>query len=264
MHSDVLSRRFCGNGMPDWAVDDALEAWGMRPPYGDFPSPLPFPQSHFFGEGAEAADSGVEGGGRVCRAPSVPASATVAAATATAIAAVTPADVVANRSANGRPNRSGNSSPNRSGDGIGIGSGNGSGAVMIGWCAAELAAAAGARTSSEVAAVLGAAGLYPNLDACLERDFFSYYYTNVSTKTTMVGGAGAKFSLPYQKPKRARIARPQSSPATPASRQAPPLPRPPVCNISLFLHVTEDNGGRRNPKSASSSLGYLCCTGGEP
>eukprot|EP00965_Chrysotila_dentata_P250261 6209352-Pleurochrysis_carterae.AAC.1 len=39
-HSDVISRRYCGNGMPDWAVDDALKAMGQRPPIGNFPSPV--------------------------------------------------------------------------------------------------------------------------------------------------------------------------------------------------------------------------------
>lgn len=40
MHSDVLSRRFCGNGAPDWVVDDALRSCGQVAPTGDFPLPV--------------------------------------------------------------------------------------------------------------------------------------------------------------------------------------------------------------------------------
>lgn len=38
--------RFCGNGIPDWAVDDALEAMGQQPAHGDFPTPVCDPVGH--------------------------------------------------------------------------------------------------------------------------------------------------------------------------------------------------------------------------
>mgnify|MGYP003685407311 CR=1 FL=1 len=92
-----------------------------------------------------------------------------------------------------------------------------------GWCAAEIVAAAGARTSTEVAALLDAAGFYPRLEACLERDFFGYYNTNVSTKTAQVrrGHLGRRrapchfstntgSSKTYATPLRVRSAHPQS------------------------------------------------------
>eukprot|EP00929_Paragymnodinium_shiwhaense_P046127 TRINITY_DN23495_c0_g1_i1.p1 TRINITY_DN23495_c0_g1~~TRINITY_DN23495_c0_g1_i1.p1 ORF type:complete len:832 (+),score=141.29 TRINITY_DN23495_c0_g1_i1:100-2595(+) len=47
MHSDVMSRRFCGNGMPDWAVDRALESAGYEGPFGNFPAPL-YDQADYF------------------------------------------------------------------------------------------------------------------------------------------------------------------------------------------------------------------------
>lgn len=204
MHSDVLSRRFCGNGMPDWAVDDALEAWGMRPPYGDFPSPLPIPQSRFFGGERGETEGGGLGGGHVCLAPGVTGGAEQWGEGRSGT------DAAALQSPNGTraPARQVQHTPGSAQSAAGQGAVTASAAItasirpaarsanrtppppaVSGWCAAELAGAAGARTSSQVAAALGAAGLYPNLDACLERDFFSYYYTNVSTKTTMVGHA---------------------------------------------------------------------------
>jgi len=144
MHSDVLSRRFCGNGMPDWAVDDALHASGMRPPYGDFPAPLQLEQAHFFKAAPEPA------GGGTCGSTA---------------------------------SREGRSGANRSSRALGTPFFP----QTEGWCAAELVAFAAATTSSEVAVALEAAGLYPKLEACLERDFFRYYTTNVSTKTSQVG-----------------------------------------------------------------------------
>eukprot|EP00929_Paragymnodinium_shiwhaense_P050058 TRINITY_DN25236_c0_g1_i3.p1 TRINITY_DN25236_c0_g1~~TRINITY_DN25236_c0_g1_i3.p1 ORF type:complete len:861 (-),score=106.77 TRINITY_DN25236_c0_g1_i3:111-2693(-) len=47
MHSDVMSRRFCGNGIPDWAVDRVLRNAGQQAPLGDFPAPL-YDQTEYF------------------------------------------------------------------------------------------------------------------------------------------------------------------------------------------------------------------------
>ena len=109
MHSDVLSRRFCGNGIPDWAVDDALHACGQRPPHGDFPVPEDDPS----------------GGGFFSH---------------------TSADASTSR-----------------------------------WLARELPVAAGAKTATQVAAAN--AQLYPNISACLSRDFFAYYQSNATGLT---------------------------------------------------------------------------------
>lgn len=59
MHSDVLSRRFCGNGIPDWAVDIALDALGQHSSVGDFPTPQ-YKQSEFFDDAVLGAGSQAE------------------------------------------------------------------------------------------------------------------------------------------------------------------------------------------------------------
>jgi len=183
MHSDVHSWRFCGNGMPDWAVDDALHESGMRPPYGDFPAPLQLEQAHFFKAAPEPAGGGAPtdacglGGNERHRTGRRGLEAQAGAGAA-------------------QPGRGSFSNRSSAATSLGRSAAHVSSlpARLGGWCSARLAAAAAATTSSEVAAALEAAGLYPKLEACLERDFFQYYSTNVSTRTTQVdNGSRAPF-----------------------------------------------------------------------
>lgn len=47
LHTDSLSRRFCGNGFPDWAIDVALNSSHFSRPDGGFPAPVADPDTFF-------------------------------------------------------------------------------------------------------------------------------------------------------------------------------------------------------------------------
>ena len=183
MHSDVLSRRFCGNGMPDWAVDDALHASGMQPPYGDFPAPLLIPQTHFFGRAAHDHWAANRSSCAVhATLGTRPASGLGGnASVSVGVSALEPI-----RGERGIAPEGGGASDPAAQSAAAMAAPVASAASLDGWCAEEIVTAVGASTSTEVAAILEAAGYYPRLEACLERDFFGYYYTNVSTKTAQV------------------------------------------------------------------------------